>query len=307
LLGPLTPIPAPPNRQPNTGLLSLAERPTVVADDNPGPGQVSARWVGGFGFEPEACDAGQSFEIDCVVYGVGESKAIDLATDPNAAAVTYSPVVFVVADACSTMTRERDRRGRVIRHLMSVESEKLAQLLWTGEVTDTVIGDLPLSRMHLADGNATELAAGAAMDFVHGFAVMDQFLTTCLHNVQGMIHMTPYTLARLVERGAVLEVNGRLLSPNGNLLVADAGYTGGGPRPTPAQALPAAPDMDAAVPPDQWIYGTPMVHVLLGDPENQSDINRAVNTENTNRERAGAAFWGGCCQYAAQLTFVPEA
>lgn len=304
MLGPVTPITAPPNRQPNTGLLALANRPPVAADGaEPTGNEVSSRWVAGFGFEPEACASSQSFEINCSPYGVGEEKGTDVEGNPDI--VTYSPVVFVVTDACSTMTRFRDRTGRVTRHLASTESEALARLLWTGEVDDTVLGDLPLPRMHLADSTATELAGGAAMDYVHGFAVMDHFLTLCLHNVQGMIHMTPYALDRIYERSALTESNGRIISPNGNLIVADAGYTGGGPRPDTDEALPTPPDLDAVTAPDQWIYGTSMVQVLLGPAEGMSDIDRAANTENTFRERAGAAFWDHCCQFAALLDFTP--
>lgn len=305
MLGPLTPIPAPPNRQPNTGLLALANRPTVAASDEAvGPNEVSPRWVGGFGFDPESCADPQLFEIGCAPYAVGEEKE----APENPPPVTYSPAIIVAADACSAMSGVRDRLGRARRLLTATESDALERLLWTGEVDDTG-SDLPVERIHLADGTATELAAGAAIDYGHGFALMDHFLTECLHNVMGMIHMTPYVLAVLWQANAVFRENGRWYSPNGNLIVAGAGYTGGGPRaltdPVGEDALPAVPDLDNATPPDQWIYGTSMVQVLLGDVETRQDENRAVNTITAYAERPAAAFWDYCCKFAAQLDFTP--
>jgi len=286
-------IQAPPNRQPNTGLLALAALPEVE-------GQA---WEGGFGFNPETCDDGLILEINC---DTPDPEDDDKEVGDNPAAVSYIPGMLVGGFKCTTMSRVGDEQGRANRHLLTVESRLLERLLWTGEAANTVA---PFDdRMHLADGNSTDIAAGAALDPRHGFALMDQRLTTCLHNVQGMIHMPPYALAVLAEANAVHYQGNRWLSPNGNIIVAGAGYTGQGPRATAADPLPAAPDFDAVTPPnDVWIYGTSLVNVLLGDRQDYADVDRSVNTRRIIQERAGAAFWGNCCQLAAQLDFTPPA
>lgn len=282
------PITAPPNRQPNTGLLAVAARPD--------PGGVE--WEAGFGFNPESCDPAGLLEITCEATDVGDPKE----AGDNPSPQTYTPAVIVAGHKCSTMSGDQGNTARARRHLATTESEALERLLWTGEATNSV---LPVGRMHLADSTATAVAAGAAIDFLHGLALVDHLLTVCAHNVQGMIHMAPYALAVFAEKNAVSLVNNRWLSPNGNLIVAGAGYTGQGPRANPSAALPAAPTFDAATPPNQWIYGTSMVNVLLGEPETLDDVDRAVNTRRVIGERTGAAFWDHCCQFAAQLDFTP--
>lgn len=283
---PFTPIAPAPNRQASTGLIALAP---AGLDEGVRPGA----WEQGFSFDPEICDPGLLYAMACQI-------DTEKATEANPDLVEYLPVMVVGFDACTTLDPGRDGEGRARRHLANVQSHQLERAFWTGEATDDPTangGDRP----HLADSTAEVLNSGTATDAAVGLSLLDQALTSCLHGVQGMIHATPYTLAEWHHRSSVEFVNGRYLTPNGHLVVAGSGYTGGAPRASGGAALPAAPDLTA--PADQWAYATPTVTVLLGAVETFGDVDRAVNTRTWRAERPAAAFHG-CCKFAVQLLFT---
>lgn len=287
-VGPLNPIPAPPLRQPQTGLIAVAP-PYAVGDD--------VRWEGGFGFEPEGCGDLQIFAIDC---GTSETKDTPEHPDP----VSYDPVVLIGVDACTAMDASRDSPGRAARLLASASSAALERVLWTGEATDSA-GDPGdgTERPHLADGRATVLASGDPVPFGTGLALLDQALTACNNGVQGMFEITPLVHSLAVSTNFARRENGLWVTPNGHIIVAGAGFTGGGPRPTVGGVLPAAPDLLAVPVEDQWAYATSTVYVLLGAVSPPLvDIDRSVNTRRAITERAAAAFYGSCCQFAIQLS-----
>lgn len=280
--GPRAAIPAPPNRQARTGLIPLANRPTDIDD----------RWENGFAFAPEACGDGQARN-----YGCGPTDEKFAPENPDL--VSYDPVALVGGDECSTLDNDRDATERAERHLRAIESYQLERVLWTG-LWDPEPGDEVSPRPHLADGNAQPLNDGNPASRSGGFVLLDQALTACLHGGQGMVHMTPGRLTWFAHLQLVFFEGGRWVTPNGHIVVAGSGYTGGGPRPAPDQPLPPPPDLLATPAPSQWIYGTGMVQVLLGAAETLSDVDRSVNTRTVLRERPAAAYWG-CCQFAVHI------
>lgn len=283
-----SPIPAPPNRQPTTGLVAVADRPNTG----------EARWWAGYGFNPEACGEGQTLPLDCAP---GDTKEIP----PNPPAVENEAFLVISGDRCSTLVSEREREQRATRHLDAVTSSAVEAVLWNGATGDPTV-EIDVPRQHLASEDATILAGsgGTAVPLAHALGVLDQALTACLHGVQGMVHVTPYTLVQLVAPGLVFRENGRWLTPNGHLVVAGSGYPGTGPRPGAGDPLPAAPDLTGATAADQWMYGTSMVSVLLGPPESLTDINHRDNTTTVLRERAAGAYFG-CCHFAVQVDHTP--
>lgn len=282
-----TPLQAPPNRQATTGLIPLA---SAYADP-------PERWEAGFTFDPEPCPDGQVVAVAC------EQDTVKAPAD-NPDLVTYLPATLVVANQCSTMARSRDVAAIARRQLLAAQSKLLEQLLWTGQAD----GDsLPVggNRPHLADGRATILGASAALDPAVAMAVLDQALTDCLAGAAGMVHMAPYTLVRLAADDLVHQDGTRWRTASGHLVVAGAGYTGGGPRSAPDQALPAAPDLTDPDEGDAWVYGTGPVQYLLGTVDAFGDTDRAVNTDTAYGERVGAAFYSPCCQFAVQVGYAP--
>lgn len=283
------PITAPPNRSPSTGLLARAV---------PQQGAEGLRWQAGFTFAPETCDPGILLSGACQADGAPEKPVPD-----NLPLVRYLPVVAVGSDACTTFDQFRDREARARRHLRSIESYLLERAFWTGEAAGDPApsGDDTEVRPHLADGTATVVpTGGAAVDPVTGIALLDQALTECLHGQTGMVHVTPRLLVNLVHLRLVLWAGDRWLTPNGHTIVAGSGYTGGGPRPTPGDPLPTAPDLLANPATAEWAYATPQVYVLTGEDQTLTDIDRSINTETVRVERPLAAFHG-CCKFTAQI------
>jgi hypothetical protein len=113
--------------------------------------------------------------------------------------------------------------------------------------------------------------------------------------------MTPGLLSRAYQKRAVTYEGGRWITPNGHSVVGGGGYTGGAPRPSVGGVLPAAPSLLADPIPAQTIYGTGPVFYLLGTVYQDPEIVREVNDDSVRTERAGAVFYGPCCQFAASV------
>lgn len=290
-----TPIPAPENRAPASGLVAIATAPDL--------GDVGERWINGFGFDPETCGDPQLLTLGCSTEGV------DKDVPDNPAAVLYDPAILVGGDKCSTMggRPSADRLGRARRHLLSTTSWGVERLFWTGVADGDVAGTI---RPSLTDGTAVELAGGTAVGANRGVALLDQALTVCLHGGAGAIHTTPLLLSDWADAGRVALRDGRWYTPSGHVVIAGSGYTGGAPRDDPGDAAPPAPpDLLANPAADQWAYGTGPVYALVGDivtwGDEGSRIDRAVNDVTVLVERAVAAFHSGCCKFAVQIDMTP--
>src|SRR5690349_1834661 len=135
--GARTPIDAPENRVPTTGLVALAN--TRVDE-----GERQEAWVNGFGFVPETDDG-----VQIIALGCGSSEEKDVPDNPDF--VLYDPAILVGGDACSTMTTDRDREGRARRQLLGATSEGVEELFWTGVAEGDAVG---VERPSLTDGTA---------------------------------------------------------------------------------------------------------------------------------------------------------
>jgi hypothetical protein len=275
------PMQAPPNRQASLGLAPVA----TPAPDPP------ENWEAGFAFDPETCQDPQLHAIDC---GTGVTKN----RMSNPGFVLYAPASIIANSWCSTLTGARQTRERAQRAIAGSQWWALELLLWTGvaESDDPADGTV---RPHLADGRATVLTGSG--DVAEGVARLDQALTDCLWDSPGVIHMTAGLLSRAAQKGAVERENGRWISPAGHAVVGGGGYTGGAPRASVGAALPAAPNLLADPIPAQTMYGTGPVFFLLGEVFETQEIVREVNDSSVRVERAGAVFYGPCCQFAVSV------
>jgi hypothetical protein len=272
---------APPNRQASLGL-AVAATPAPDPPDN---------WEAGFAFDPETCQDPQLQAIDC---GTGVTKN----RMANPGFVTYAPAAIIANAWCSTLTGERQTAQRAQRALLASQWWALGRLLWTGvaESDDPADGTV---RPHLADGRATVLTGSG--NVAEGVARLDQVLTECLWDSPGVIHLTPGLMSRAYQLSAITYEGGRWISPAGHAIAWSGGYTGGAPRASVGAALPAAPDLTADPIPAQTIYGTGPVFYLLGQTYETPEIVREVNDSSVRTERAGAVFYGPCCQFAASV------
>lgn len=277
------PIAAPPARPPRYGLIASA--PAVEPGD--------ARWQRGFAFQPEGCGTAGRLTLDCS----GNTAVMDLPDRP--ATEDGEPFVVWASDECSTFGwQARDWQGRVRRQLAASESYELAAELWAGSLALTDSDGDPI--VSLADPAADTLTAvDSPADPVDALALIEQGLATCNRGRQGMVHMTPTMLTNLVSTSVVRIDGTTYVTPNGHIVVPDAGYDGSGPNGEPAGA-------------SQWAYGTSMIGVLLGPVELlpstldearslSAALDRGVNTLTVFAERLAAWQWDHCCHVAAQV------
>lgn len=276
------PIAAPPARPPRFGLLASA----AVGDGAP------ARWQQGFAFQPELCGGGGRVTVACA----GTSDTLD--SDEQPGTVEGMPFAVYAADECSTFGyNARDWQGRARRALAAIESYEVAAELWTGSLGLQDSNGDPIRS--LANVAADTLTTGSAAEPVDALGMIEQALAQCNKGRQGMVHVTASLLTQLV-RDNVLRLDGTTwITPNGHIVVPDAGYPGTGPNGEAAST-------------SQWAYGTSMISVLLGpvelNPDSLTDarswaqaLDRAVNSAVVYAQRLAAWQWDECCHVAAKV------
>ncbi len=176
-----------------------------------------------------------------------------------------------------------------------VEQQQVETAFWTGSA-----GGQPVVFPHLAantevlDGEivlqtvATAVVTGA--DVVHALGVLEQELADC-YSGQGLIHVPRTALPTLAAWNLLREVDGRLLTTAGNVVVAGGGYTGTGPD----GAAPAAGTT--------WIYATGAAWGYRSDPYVSRLRDSLDRTSNTIRMLAERTYLIGfeCCHLAAHI------
>lgn len=272
----LQPVEAPQARPPRFGLIAAAPR---IEDGE--------RWQAGFSFEPEACGSSGRLPVLC---DDGGNAEMDSQRGPGV--VRSDPFLVWAADECTTFGMEaRDWQGRARRQLAADESFQIAAELWGGSLTLE-------HGTSLASDTAIEVN-NAPADPVDALAALEAGMAQCNRGRQGMVHLTPQVLTLLVAESAVRLDGNTYVSPNGHIVVPDAGYDGSAPDGAPAGA-------------SQFMYGTSMIGVRLSDvtvtPPSLADardlaqaLNRAVNTIVVYAQRLAAWQWDECCHLAAEV------
>lgn len=283
------PVQAPQVRPPRYGLLAAAP----VVDD------ADLRVLaGGWAFQPEGCGPSGRDSITCA----GSVDGVMNADGQRPATINGDPVWIWAGDECSTFGWEaRDWQGRARRTLAAVESYQLANELWTGAITQADT----LDNRYLAEpGASSDTVGGAAADPVDALACLEQGLAHYLKGQQGMIHVTPQALTHLVSARVATLTGTTWTSPNGHLIVADAGYPGTGPGGSSSTSL-------------QWGYGTPMIQVRLGPveviPGSIDDarglaqaMDRSVNDVVVVAGRLAGFQWASECAHVATRIDLPS-
>jgi len=316
LLAPTFPVDAPPIRPAQGGLIAYADKPgdtgeiAVYVPGGATPRPRIGGWEGGFAFDPYTCDPAIIVPADCdSPFDVedfdpdpdrNEDKRLAVGTHPGL--VVYIPFPIVAGDECTVLGFEQvETRARLM--LNASQSYTLESEFWSGN-------QLP-DNQHLADGNA-DVLGGGAIAVTDALALLDQALSASEQGAPGMIHMTPYMLARIVnsEGGAIRWAGDRYVTANGHTIVAGSGYSGGGPRPNPGDPLPTPPDLLSEPPDNEWIYATGQAVVRLSDfisvtPTPVSQLNRSSNRVRYLYERIAAAYRSPCSAYAVEVDLTP--
>lgn len=230
-------VQAPTPRPPAYGLIAAAP---VIEDPE-------LRWAGGWEFQPEGCGIGGRDSVVCA----GNTGVMEPERGPDN--VVGDPIWIWGGDACSAMgSGDRDWQGRARRQLQVLESYELAAELWDGTVTTADSLD---NRFLAGAGALSDTVTNGPTAEVSALACLEQALATGLKGAQGMVHMTNQLLVHLAAADVLTRQGNLWITPNGNIVVADAGYSGAGPGGVAA-------DADS-----QWIYGTPIIQVRLGPVE----------------------------------------
>lgn len=228
-------VDAPARRGPMYSLLLAAPTPTVVDDD------VWAGWQ----FTPEALaftGAGR-LPTNCI----GDTTA-DTVPATRPAVVDGDPFLVYATDQCSSLGwQAADYMGRARRALELIQSAQIAEELWDGSLSGT-LSNTPLTSL------SSDQMTTSAVSIRDAFALIEQGIARQGRGQQGMIHMTPQLLAHAHAEYLIDKVGNLWMSPMGNIVVADAGYSGNGPFMTANST-------------SQWIYGTSVIEVLLGPIE----------------------------------------
>lgn len=176
-----------------------------------------------------------------------------------------------------------------------VEQQQVEAAFWTGSAggqqvvfphlaadTDVLDGETVLQLV------ASPVITGA--DIAHALGVLEQELADCYAG-QGLIHVPRTALPTLAAAYLIVERDGRLYTPAGNLIVVGGGYTGTGP------------DGSAPAAGTTWIYATGAAWGYRSDPYVSRLRDSLDRTSNTIRMLAERTYLLGfeCCLLAAHI------
>lgn len=244
------------------------------------------RWEDGITWQPEQCAGGGRIALD----ECGSLDPVEAAATP--ASPDSDPFLVFAGETCSTFGMDaRDWNGRARRQLIATRSAQIAAELWTGSLNGAGLA--------LVDATSDILTTGAKPPAT-ALAMIEQGLAQLLSGRQGMVHVTPQVLSYLVGE-SVARLEGNIYtSPNGHIIVPDAGYPGTAPTGT-------APSFSS-----QWIYGTAVVALRIGpvtfNPGTldrarvlAQAMNRATNTITVIAEQTVVIQLDPCGHVAAQV------
>lgn len=248
---------------------------------------------------------------------------------------SYTPYFAWAGDECSTYGFPAHYYAeRALLRLALLDSFIIANELWDGALVrqENAAGNtMPnwfFSQVNGAAGVAANAATaeilngGNAADPEAALGYLEDALARCLRGPVGFIHCTPGVLTQWQSHGQVHEVRdpvsgdatpeSYLTSPMGNIVVADAGYSGHGPGGYPGGPTGANAAAAGAV----WAYATSPVYVrrgnplILGAPLSISPdgsilpfggFDPDANDLKTIAERPVAAWWDDQCLFAVKV------
>jgi len=287
------------------GLLQVALDATNAGDLEAGGAQGPAfepdvtgqpRWVNGFTFGADSCDALDPTAISCIG-NPGDKGAPD-----NPDSVVVDAFLTFGADQCSSMDNSRQREARARRNLLATESWQIEREFFDGIATKSTTPDGPSPYLTRED-SGTPLAddvtgGGTALAATRALAHLEQELLSCLHGQRGVIHAIP-ELVTLWQAGGALRLEGNtILTVLDTIIVAGSGYSGNAPGGAGADAG------------ETWAYGTGLVYLRQAniiDPDVTTPyarVDRDHNTTTWRVERPNAVYFAPCCVLAVNASLT---
>jgi hypothetical protein len=280
----------------------LIELPTVFTalpyglwDTIQTPSPDSMHWQQGVTWE-DRCPTGDSTYDECLaVTGTGAppepaAKTANVTQESRGA----TPFTVYARFDCSPVGLG-DAQRIAQDALARVEQLQVEQAFWTGAAggqavvfphlaanAETLDGEIVLQTV------ASPVVTGA--DAAHALGALEQELAECYAG-QGLIHVPRSALPTLAAWNLIDEVDGRLVTTAGNLIVAGSGYTGSGP------------DGSAPAAGTTWIYATGAAWGYRSDvyfSQVRDSLNRSSNTLQMLAERNYLIAFE-CCHLAAHI------
>ena len=196
----------------------------LLASAQPGTGDD---WENGLSFLGEMCPVMQVFD----------ACAVPAAAPASQASLTFiAPQAYRLHTECSTLEGARSlgvARDRLARQAEAVASFALARELWEGAGTRATpfadpFGGSGIVNPFFGDGNAEQLTG--ALNPLHALGLLEQAARDTTMGMQVFLHI-PISIATQVAAQLFRHGN-ELRTATDAIVIADAGYTGSGPRDT---------------------------------------------------------------------------
>lgn len=283
--GPLTRIDGPLPIRPLYGLLQAAEAPAagvqvIVDTDSEG----IERWGNGAEVFPYPADVAK---VDNSFQPGSEAETKGAGTQP--ATPQFGAFTIYLPIQCTNYRVWNDEqfRARAVATLTAVESAAIAREIMSGE-------KLTLNP-HLTDGVGTFPNGSTVTSALNGVALLEKEIAAS--GRLGLIHVPPQVLMMLASKGFGFDnASGVWRTPNGNVIVPDAGYANS-VAPTGHTAASGTQD---------WIYATGPIEVRRSEvfmipEENFQAIDRSTNQIVYRAERNYLVIWDQQVQAAVRV------
>lgn len=287
---PLRMLVDPPRRQPMPyGIFTVVdERPM----DDP-------HILLGVEYQPLCGGSGTTFDY-CVTGGPGPGFYATASRQMRAA----TPFTVFSEVQCSTVGDNWDRGNADAEDMLrATEQYQVERALWTGEVAglsnqmyphlsanSAVTQSLVPNGLQITLQTQAVIVSGGPLSAATAIGLLEGALGAC-YDGQGVLHVPESAVPALANLNMIYRQGKNLLTHNGNLVVAGAGYTGS----SPSGVTPP--------PGSTWMYATGQMFMYRGPIKTfarETELNRATNTLTAIAQRTYVLGWD-CCHFAVQI------
>lgn len=286
---PLRMLVDPPSRQPMPyGIFTVVnDRPV----DDP-------HILMGVEYRPLCGGSGTTFDY-CVTGGPGPGFY------PTGARTMRAATPFTVFSEvqCSTIDAWDIANTDAEELLKSTEQYQVERALWTGQVggldnqmyphlaaNSAVTQSLVTNGLQVTLQTQAVIVSGGPLSAATAIGLLEGALGAC-YDGQGVLHVPESVIPALANLNMIFRNGKNLMTHNGNLVVAGAGYTGSSP-------LGVAP-----TPGSTWMYATGQFFMYRGPIKTfarETELNRTNNTLTAVAQRTYVMGWD-CCHFAVQI------
>lgn len=270
-------------------------------------------WKAGVEWETVCGESGSTYD-ECVIVGATTGAVTGSPVPfpdpaPKAATATRqnfgaTPFTIFAEVDCSSVGFYEDSTAWVEQVFERTEAKELESIFFSGNVDGALLAQFPHLQSNVpitdveANGNliklqlAATVVTGAASCIEVALGLLESAFADC-YSGRGIIH-APNELIPLMDRAYLLnKVGDRLLTTNGNRVVAGTGYPGSAPDGTVVADV-------------RWLYMTPPIFGYRSEIrtfERETTLDRSVNTVKAIAERTYVLGYD-CCLVAVPVSLT---